>query len=290
MSSRLGFRPDEFDEERYVDVDRRGFRRVPPVYDYYDGGTPPMTFSGKATKYPNFTDLSRSGEPKVEKADQEKTRQQPPPLSAEFAENTTLQGIAYIHRSKKWYRAIFWVIIFLAAVAATVYQTYTVVHKYYSYGTTTSVGMGYDKLPFPSVDICNINPIRLSASSDFSDELADFLATIVPDNSYDKQRSAPTTTSPPDGDNKRVKTSDEGVFDPENTPDVDQVSPTPRPAPHNGFETLPEDNLSTWKYRILRDNKTNSRASDIKNNNGEDEYNKNSNNKTIRHQQQQHRT
>ena len=105
-------------------------------------------------------------------------------MAAEFAETTTLQGIAYIHRSKKWYRAAFWLTVFLAAVAATTVQTYSVFSKYYSYLTTASVGMGYDNLAFPTVTICNMNPIRRSASSRFSDELEDFFQTIRPNDKY----------------------------------------------------------------------------------------------------------
>ena len=41
-------------------------------------------------------------------------------------------------------------------------QMWSIFDNYYAYETTTSVGIAYKQLPFPSITICNVNPVRHS--------------------------------------------------------------------------------------------------------------------------------
>ena len=95
-----------------------------------------------------------------------------------FAETTSLQGVPFINRSGRWYSKTIWSVLFLTALGVMFYHLYTLFHKYYSAETTSSIQLGYATLGFPSVTICNVNPIRLSAVPDTPQSFQDFLDRI----------------------------------------------------------------------------------------------------------------
>jgi hypothetical protein len=83
-------------------------------------------------------------------------------LLSRWMQNTTWNGPGTIHRSKKWPQKIFWILIFLILLAATVYACTATIQTYFQYGETTSIQIRFD-LPaeFPTVTICNLNPFFL---------------------------------------------------------------------------------------------------------------------------------
>ncbi len=109
-----------------------------------------------------------------------------------FATHTSLQGIPFVNRARRWYSKLFWSLVFATAMAVMMQQTYLICEKYYRYETTTSVKIGYDKLQFPSVSLCNINPVRLSGVGDVGGELEQFVNAISPQTEYDQEVTAPT--------------------------------------------------------------------------------------------------
>ena len=52
----------------------------------------------------------------------------------------------------------------------SMFQMKSIYDKYYSYETTTSIKLKYSKLPFPSVTVCNINPLRKSMLEKYANE------------------------------------------------------------------------------------------------------------------------
>ncbi|KAK2167592.1 hypothetical protein LSH36_26g10056 [Paralvinella palmiformis] len=105
-------------------------------------------------------------------------------IADNYASHTSLQGVPFISRAGRWYTKTFWTVIFLGALAAMLQQTFQICEKYYSYKTTSSVSIGYDKLPFPSVTICNINPIRRSKVNELGGPIAAFVSGLLPRTGY----------------------------------------------------------------------------------------------------------
>ena len=95
-----------------------------------------------------------------------------------FAETTSLQGIPHMNRSASWVWKFLWAIFFLAACGMVVYQLIDVFTKYYKRETSSSVKLGYADLDFPSVTICNLNPIRKSQAHLAGASFQDFLSSI----------------------------------------------------------------------------------------------------------------
>ena len=95
-----------------------------------------------------------------------------------FAETTSLQGIPHANRSSSWIGKSLWTIFFLAACGMVVYQLIDVFTKYYERETSSSVKLGYADLDFPSVTICNLNPIRKSQAHLAGKSFQDFLSSI----------------------------------------------------------------------------------------------------------------
>ena len=108
-------------------------------------------------------------------------------IATRYANNTSLMGVPFINRARRWYSKLFWSLVFLAAMAAMLQQTYKIFEKYYSRKTTTSVSIGYDNLAFPSFTLCNINPIRRSKVYEAGGPIAEFVDEISPRDDYGYQ-------------------------------------------------------------------------------------------------------
>ena len=72
------------------------------------------------------------------------------------------------------------------ALGLTTWQFYEVIRKYLAKDTSSSIKLGYANLEFPSVTICNINPIRTTELNDTSRQLRSFLKTINPPQDYNQ--------------------------------------------------------------------------------------------------------
>ncbi|ELU09235.1 hypothetical protein CAPTEDRAFT_200711 [Capitella teleta] len=160
-------------------------------------------------------------------------------IAARFASTTSLQGVAFIHRSQHWYSRAFWVLVFLTATGAAFWQTYLIFTKYYKRDTTTSVNIGYAKLAYPSVTFCNLNPIRQSAVNKYlnGSDVMTLVEKVAPRTEYNRrkknnnnQRALPP---PQDGD-QAPQDRDPAP------PDGDPAPPAGDPAPQNG-DPAPQD-------------------------------------------------
>ena len=107
-------------------------------------------------------------------------------LAHHFAENTSLGGLATMNTSKRWWSTGFWIAIIVFALLACLAHLYCIFQNYYKYPYSIVDEIKYDFLPFPSVTICNRNPVRISAIPDLPQNLQDYLLQMNP------------TTQPPD--------------------------------------------------------------------------------------------
>jgi hypothetical protein len=102
-------------------------------------------------------------------------------ILVEFASVTSLQGIPFIRSSRKTWTRGAWVLVFVGAVCMWLLHTYMVCVQYYAYATTTRVHVSHATLPFPSVTVCNMNPLRRSMVEDVGPELLSrLLNTMTP--------------------------------------------------------------------------------------------------------------
>jgi hypothetical protein len=77
-----------------------------------------------------------------------------------FAETTTFGGVIHTHLSPHWAWKTIWVLIVLALFAATCWNCALVILDYWSYPVDTTVTVSYQpSVPFPTVTVCNRNPV-----------------------------------------------------------------------------------------------------------------------------------
>ncbi|XP_067679109.1 amiloride-sensitive sodium channel subunit alpha-like [Haliotis asinina] len=79
-----------------------------------------------------------------------------------FAESTSFMGIPKIWASPRLVFKVMWSMFFLAATGVMIAQLVELFTTFYSYPVKTSVKLGFTSLPFPTVTLCNMNPIMLS--------------------------------------------------------------------------------------------------------------------------------
>jgi hypothetical protein len=82
----------------------------------------------------------------------------------EYTQSSTLHGISYISNpSKSTPRRSLWLLVFLACVGTQTYFASRAVKRYLNFPTTSTTEYLYvDSLEFPSISICNANPLRKS--------------------------------------------------------------------------------------------------------------------------------
>ena len=83
-------------------------------------------------------------------------------ILSKFADKTSVQGIIYIKEARRWASRSFWIFLFMLGTAAVVWQLIDIVQKYMSHPVSTTIDIGYSTLNFPTVTICNMNPLRKS--------------------------------------------------------------------------------------------------------------------------------
>lgn len=67
------------------------------------------------------------------------------------------------YRRARWGERIFWFCIILVGVGATLWQLAGVFGLYLAYGTSSQVSISFESpMDFPSVTICNLNPVLKS--------------------------------------------------------------------------------------------------------------------------------
>ncbi|XP_041367862.1 amiloride-sensitive sodium channel subunit beta-like [Gigantopelta aegis] len=98
-----------------------------------------------------------------------------------FAERTSMQGVPYILASKHPIAKLMWVIFLLLAMAAMFLHLYFLFSTFYSYQKQSQVLLGFSKLRFPAVTICNMNAVRRSRlKTNGSQQLKDFVDSVRP--------------------------------------------------------------------------------------------------------------
>lgn len=69
---------------------------------------------------------------------------------------------------------MYWAACFGACLSLVIFQVISVFDKYMSHPYTTKVTLKHHSIKFPTVTVCNVNPVRLSKYKEV-DELAEFI-------------------------------------------------------------------------------------------------------------------
>ena len=81
----------------------------------------------------------------------------------EFCANTTAHGLGRVADAKSWPARIFWMSIFATALVYAAYQISASLQEFLEFPTKTEVTLeNREKLIFPAVTVCNLNPLKLS--------------------------------------------------------------------------------------------------------------------------------
>lgn len=105
-----------------------------------------------------------------------------------FAERTSMQGVSFLSTSRSWYARIIWSCLLLTSLAMLFYHLTYLMQIYYSWPKQTSVSLGFSPLPFPTITICNTNPVKQSKLGHVSNELYSFLYKANPSTLVKEQR------------------------------------------------------------------------------------------------------
>jgi hypothetical protein len=80
-----------------------------------------------------------------------------------FAETTTFGGTIHAWISPRWPWRLSWVVVVMILIGATIWNTREVVIDYLKWPVVTTVQVADQQgIPFPSVTVCNRNPIDCS--------------------------------------------------------------------------------------------------------------------------------
>ena len=154
-------------------------------------------------------------------------------LARRFAENTSLGGMAYMNIANRWWSTAFWVVIFVSGLALCMGHLYLIFQNYYEYPYSTIGEMKFDLLPFPSVTVCNRNPIRVSGMDEVSQDLQEYLRNMAP------------AIQDPDNNGKGDGTTDPGQEDMPSNKEPDSGLSTAQPyEPNIGLEAPGSSNAS----------------------------------------------
>ena len=80
-----------------------------------------------------------------------------------FASNkeSAVAGVSHAAKSKTYTQCLYWSILFMAGLVATIPALVDVVNKYYTYPVTTKVTVkAMDNATFPAVTVCGLNRFK----------------------------------------------------------------------------------------------------------------------------------
>ncbi len=121
-----------------------------------------------------------------------------------FADLTSIQGIPFIKKANHWWSTAFWTLVFMCAVGMALVQTTQVFRNYFSYEYNTKIDVAYSVLEFPSVTVCNLNPVRMSMLNETNKIFTEYitslkdklpLKTVHPNNKGPSPEDGPTEDS-----------------------------------------------------------------------------------------------
>ncbi len=124
-------------------------------------------------------------------------------LLSTFADLTSIQGIPHIKKANHWWSTAFWTLVFMCAVSIALLQTTEVFKNYFSYDYNTKIDVSSSVLQFPSVTVCNINPVRTSQLNNTSEEFNQFITSL--------RNSLPSTVVDPNKGSATADSADEPV-------------------------------------------------------------------------------
>ncbi|XP_046366455.2 degenerin-like protein unc-105 [Haliotis rufescens] len=114
-----------------------------------------------------------------------------------FAERTSMQGVSFLSTSRSWYARIIWSCLLLTSLSMLFYHLTYLMQIYYSWPKQTSVSLGFSPLPFPTITICNTNPVKQSKLGHVSNELYSFLYKANPSTLVKEQQQRRINGSEP---------------------------------------------------------------------------------------------
>ncbi len=99
-----------------------------------------------------------------------------------FADVASLQGIPFIKKSNNWWSTTFWYLAFTGATVLAFYQLYYVIDNFLQKQYSTVIELGFGQLDFPSVTVCNLNSVRVTAAQMEAPQLDAFFRSLHPTN------------------------------------------------------------------------------------------------------------
>ncbi|KAG8435732.1 hypothetical protein GDO86_013614 [Hymenochirus boettgeri] len=89
-----------------------------------------------------------------------------------FCSNTTIHGaIRLVCSRKNRMKTAFWLVLFLATFGLMYWQFGLLFGQYFSYPVSINLNVNSDKLPFPAVSVCTLNPYRYKSIQNELEEL-----------------------------------------------------------------------------------------------------------------------
>ncbi|KAL8568700.1 hypothetical protein ACOMHN_058429 [Nucella lapillus] len=84
-----------------------------------------------------------------------------------FCTETSFTPLVRIYNASSWLRRLGWLLVVFSMFSWLTVQCYWLLDKYFSYPMEVKIGMvAARELPFPSVTVCNLNPIRRKQAED----------------------------------------------------------------------------------------------------------------------------
>ena len=85
-------------------------------------------------------------------------------ISRAFTEATNIGGVSKVFHSKTWLQKLVWAAFFIVFTYFTVKDTFMVFKEYYNWPVVTRIEVeSRGNVSFPSVTVCNLNPVDCSA-------------------------------------------------------------------------------------------------------------------------------
>lgn len=135
-------------------IKKRVTRDLPPPEVHETEPVPKEAFTGK--KSHNFKEF-------VQKRIEEQNRISLKERTHDFINETSFTAITRIVKANTIFKKILWLILVLAMMAWLAIQCYWLLEKYFNYPVEVKIEIkSASKLDFPSVTVCNRNPLKRS--------------------------------------------------------------------------------------------------------------------------------
>ena len=82
-----------------------------------------------------------------------------------FLDATTAHGWAHIGRIESSPLRTFWFVLTVSALACTLFQVIVMISQYLQYPTQQVSSRDYNDITFPSVSVCNLQPISMTTAA-----------------------------------------------------------------------------------------------------------------------------